>query len=240
MQQKTFKYRLVPNMAQQDKLAQFAGSVRFVYNHGLALIKQALTSKSKLPFRYPQGFKYREKHVFLPKIGWLRYHNSRAIEGTVKQVTIKKEGNHWFIAVMCIIERTVQQVPIVAERAIGIDVGLMYFATTSEGKIIANPRFLKHDLAQLRRQQRRLSRKVKGSNNRKKQVQCVARLHQKIKNKRKDFTHKQSTIFVKNHDVIAVEDLHAALNPPAKSAHRVEISKRCHYHSEFLHAMPAA
>ena len=66
MQQKTFKYRLVPNMAQQDKLAQFAGSVRFVYNHGLALIKQALTSKSKLPFRYPQGFKYREKHVFLP------------------------------------------------------------------------------------------------------------------------------------------------------------------------------
>ena len=86
----------------------------------------------------------------------------------------------------------------------------MYFATTSEGKIIANPRFLKHDLAQLRRQQRRLSRKVKGSNNRKKQVQCVARLHQKIKNKRKDFTHKQSTIFVKNHDVIAVEDLHVA------------------------------
>ena len=140
MLQKTFKYRLEPTNIQKDKLAQFAGSVRFVYNHGLALIKQALKDLEQAL-----------------KAFWRR----RA----------KKD-------------------------------------TTSQGVKIANPRYLKHDLVRLRHQQRLLSGKVKGSKNRKKQVQRVVALHQKIKNKRKDFTHKQSTQFVKNHDVVAVENLH--------------------------------
>ena len=275
MLQKTFKYRLEPTNIQKDKLAQFAGSVRFVYNHGLALIKQALATKSKLPsyadlanllpwmkrteetawlaevhsqilqqalkdleqalkafwrrrakkdakpgfpgfrckgkhdtFRYPQGFKHQEERVFLPKIGWVRHRNSRAIEGIVKQVTVKKEATGWFIAVTCSVEQEVHVVPITPVKAVGIDVGLTHFATTSQGVKIANPRYLKHDLVRLRHQQRLLSGKVKGSKNRKKQVQRVVALHQKIKNKRKDFTHKQSTQFVKNHDVVAVENLH--------------------------------
>ena len=99
-------------------------------------------------------------------------------------------------------------VSVTEDRAVGIDVGLKSFAVLSDGTEIENPRFLRKALAKLKRAQRRLSRKTKRSNRWKKQVAKVVKLHIQVKNARKDFAHKVSTAIVKNHDVIAVEDLH--------------------------------
>ena len=122
-------------------------------------------------FRYPQGIKVQDGKVFLPKIGWVRYRDSRPIEGEVLQATVKREGGHWFVCLACRVELPdPASIPITENRAVGIDVGLKTFAMLSDGTEIENPRFLAKALAKLRKAQRRLCRKVKGSSNRKKQV----------------------------------------------------------------------
>lgn len=159
-------------------------------------------------FRFPQRVKAEGGKVFLPKIGWVRYRDSRPVEGTIKQATVKREGQHWFVCLACEVEIADFALPaVIEERSIGIDVGLKSFAVLSDGTEIANPRFLAEQLKRLKYAQRALSRKVKGSANRKKQIVKVAKLHTDVKNARKDFTHKLSTEIVKNHDVICVEDL---------------------------------
>ncbi|MNS28040.1 putative transposase [compost metagenome] len=159
-------------------------------------------------FRYPQGVKAEGGRIYLPKIGWVKYRDSRPIEGKLLQATIKREGEHWFISLACEVEMPdAAPVTVAEERAVGIDVGLKSFAVLSDGTEVENPRFLKQALAKLKKAQRRLSRKTKRSNRWKKQVARVVKLHIQVKNSRKDFAHKASTAIVKNHDVIAVEDL---------------------------------
>jgi len=159
-------------------------------------------------FRYPQGVKVKGGRVYLPKIGWVQYRDSRPIEGEILQANIKREGEHWFISLACELELPdPAPVAITEERAVGIDVGLKSFAVLSDGSEIENPRFLKSALAKLKQAQRHLSRKTKWSSNWRRQVAKVAKLHINVKNSRKDFAHKVSSAIVKNHDVIAVEDL---------------------------------
>lgn len=157
-------------------------------------------------FRYPQGVRLKESQVYLPKIGWVEFRNSRPIEGKILQTTVKREHKHWFLTIACEVE-IVDPVPSSQLSSIGIDVGLKSFATLSDGTEIENPRLLDKALSKLKKEQKALSRKVKRSNNWKKQVDKVAKLHLKVKNSRKDFAHKVSTRIVKNHDIIAVETL---------------------------------
>lgn len=161
-------------------------------------------------FRYPQGVKIEERHLYLPKIGNVRYKRTREIEGRVKQVTVIREGERWFAAIICEYEKEVELVKPALQKVVGIDLGLKHFAYTSSEEVIENPRILKKNLQKLRIEQKRLSRKKKGSKNRKKAVRRVAQLHTRVKNSRKDFLHKLSTKFVKNHDVVAVEDLNVS------------------------------
>jgi putative transposase len=93
------------------------------------------------------------------------------------------------------------------ETAIGLDVGLTHFATTSEGERIANPCFLKTALPELRRTQRSLSRKKKGGNNHKKARQKVNRLHARVANLRAEHRHKTSNDIISRYGKIAVESL---------------------------------
>lgn len=158
-------------------------------------------------FRYPQGFKFASGKIFLPKIGWIKYYDSRPIEGIVKQVTVKREADSWNIHVVCEIQVKVSRPLASVENSVGIDLGLSNFAYLSNGEVIQNPTFLKNDLKKLRRYQRQFSRKKKGSNNREKFALRIARLHMRVRNKRKDFHHKLSTQIAKNHGVVAVEDL---------------------------------
>lgn len=158
-------------------------------------------------FRYPQGVKIDEDRIWLPKIGWIKYWNSRPLDGIIKQTTIKRQGEYWYVAIVCQVGIPAARVLVNRERAIGIDVGIANFACISDGTKIANPSFLKKKLNTLARLQRSLSRKKKGSNNRKKAIIKVVKKHIDIYNQRKNFAHQLSNTLVKNHDVIVVEDL---------------------------------
>lgn len=167
-------------------------------------------------FRYPQGVKVDGEHVYLPKIGWVKFRKSREIEGEIKQATIRREVDHWYISFS--IEREMPDptpVPISEERAVGIDVGLKTFATMATGtenrsSHVSNPRFFVQLLPRLRVLSRRLSRKVKRSKNWQKAKKQLAKLHLRIRRCREDFAHKLSTMIVKNHDIICVEGLDIA------------------------------
>ena len=93
------------------------------------------------------------------------------------------------------------------KRAVGIDVGIKSFAYDSNGYQTPNPLNLKKVLKPLARAQRKISRRVKGSKNRLKAVKFYQIIHERIKNRRKDFQHKLSTQYAKNHDVVFVEKL---------------------------------
>jgi putative transposase len=101
-------------------------------------------------FRFPQGVKLENEQVFLPKIGWVKMRYSRPIEGTIKQATVKRSADHWFVNIVCLVEKDVQKVPIREERAVGIDLGLLSLATLSNGTVIPNLKFFFSQLLRLK------------------------------------------------------------------------------------------
>ena len=157
-------------------------------------------------FRYPQGVKLDQgnSRVFLPKLGWLRYRNSRDVLGEVKNATISQSGGKWFVSIQT--EREVDQ-PLPQGCAVGIDMGIARFATLSNGSYIDPLNSFKKHQQRLARYQRAMSRKTKFSNNWKKAKAHVQRIHTRIANTRKDFLHKASCQISQNHAMIAIEDL---------------------------------
>ena len=95
-------------------------------------------------------------------------------------------------------------------NSVGVDLGITDFATLSTGEKIANPRHMARHERGLRRQQKRLARMKRGSNNRAKQRKKVARKHARVRDARRDFLHKTSTHLVRDNDVVAVEDLNVS------------------------------
>lgn len=157
-------------------------------------------------FRYPQGIKLDQgnSRVFLPKLGWLRYRNSRDVLGEVKNVTVNQSCGKWFVSIQT--EREVDQ-PLPQGEAVGIDMGIARFATLSDGSHLEPLNSFKKHQQRLTRYQRAMSRKVKFSNNWKKAKVHVQRIHTRIANARKDFLHKASCQISQNHAMIAIEDL---------------------------------
>ncbi|QBE63875.1 RNA-guided endonuclease InsQ/TnpB family protein [Pseudoduganella lutea] len=143
--------------------------------------------------------------IFLPKLGWLRYRKSRDVLGDVRNVTVSWSGGKWFVSIQT--QRELEQPLRTATTAIGIDVGIARFATMSDETCIEPLNsFTKHQ-QRLARYQRRMSRKVKFSNNWKKAKARVQKIHASIANARKDFLHKATTTISKNHALVCIEDL---------------------------------
>ena len=159
---------------------------------------------------YPQlGFKL-EKKLYITPFGEINIKKHREIEGKIKTLILKRESSGKWFAILCS-EKEKQQEQgssrMNKEQQIGIDLGLKYFATLSNGEVIKNPRHLKGHEEQLSQLQRRLSKSKKGSHNRKKAKLKVARLHEKISNTRMDFLHKTSLRLVNTYSLIALEKL---------------------------------
>lgn len=158
-------------------------------------------------FRYPQGAKLDQgnSRIFLPKLGWVRYRNSREVLGTVKNATVSQSGGKWFVSIQTAreVEAPVPEVT----TAIGIDVGIARFATLSDGSFIAPLNSFKKHEQRLARYQRAMSRKTKFSNNWKKAKARVQRIHARIGNARRDFLHKATTTISQNHAMVCIEDL---------------------------------
>jgi len=149
--------------------------------------------------------------VFLSKIGHVKAVIHRPLKGTVKTCCVKRAStSKWYATFAC----DVEDAPLpVTDSAVGIDVGLTTFATMSDGSEVANPRFFRRDEKALAKAQRRLAKELKSPKGqpippaRRKRRKVVARVHERIANRRKDFAHQQSRRVVNDHDVIAVEDL---------------------------------
>jgi len=156
-------------------------------------------------FRYPQGFKLDGRHVYLPMVGWVEFWESRPLDGTVKNVTISRQGKHWFVAFQVEIELPEPVHPATAD--VGIDLGIATFAATSNGVLHPPLNAYRRVAAKKARMQRKLAGMVKYSQNWKKLQRRIAQLDICTANCRHDFLHKLSTETSKNHAVIVLEDL---------------------------------
>jgi len=160
-------------------------------------------------FRYPDAKQFEidqaNSRIKLPKLGWVRYRNSRDVLGTAKNITISQLGGKWFASIQT--EREVEKPVPAAARAIGIDMGITRFATLSDGSFIAPLSSFKRHEARLRRYQRAMSRKQKFSKNWHKATRRVQAIHTRISNARRDFLHKATTTISKSHAMVCIEDL---------------------------------
>jgi putative transposase len=143
--------------------------------------------------------------VHLKGIGHVRVHQHRGVKGRVKTITAKREAGRWYLVLSC---DDVPAEPLEpAGSAVGIDVGVVSFLTTSSGAHSPNPRHLAATAGRLAAAQRDLARKKRGSSRRKKTVTRVARLHEKVRRQRLDHAHKTALALVRAHDLIVHEDL---------------------------------
>lgn len=159
----------------------------------------------KQSIRYPQRFKVEGGNVYLPKVGWVKAILHRKIEGQMKNATVSKtKTGKFFVSIQCEVEH---DQPAQKPTKVGIDLGLTTFATFSTGDKVEKPKHFYASERRLKIRQRRLSRKIKGSNSRGKARFAVAAIHEKIANQRKDFHHKLSRAIVDTFGVIAFESL---------------------------------
>ena len=147
-----------------------------------------------------------EKQIKLPKLGLVKCKVSKEIQGRILSTTISQNpSGKYFVSVCCTEVEISQYSP--TGSAIGIDLGIKKFVITSDGIKISNPKYLSKSEKKLAQLQRQLSRKTIGSNNRNKARIKVAKQHEKVSNQRNDFLQKLSTQFIKENDVICLENL---------------------------------
>ena len=144
------------------------------------------------------------KYIKLPKLGLVKIRQSMEV-GKINNVTIEHTPTGKYFAVLNV-EFEPQPRPNNGGM-IGIDVGIKAFYSDSNGNVVANPKYLEKSMRKLIREQRKQSRKQKGSNNRNKQRVKVAKVHEKITNQRNDFLQKQSTMLIRENQTICIEEL---------------------------------
>ncbi len=272
--QLTYRYRLYPSRAQEQKLLATLDQCRWLYNHFLERLNQKENGKTpsryelqatlpKLKEGYPElkqvhskvlqlvllqlysnlraltelkrngrkvgklrfkgrgwfksfiynqsGFKLIEgqgkrRELWLSKIGAIPIALHRELDGEVKQVHVKHErSGKWFACFSVEVEDAQKVMKI--SKPIGIDLGITHYIADTNGNLVKHPHNIIKSEWRLKREQRRLSRKKRGSKNRARQRSKLALVHERIRNQRLDFLHKLSRCYVNGHDFIAVEDL---------------------------------
>jgi len=204
---------------------------------GLAEYPKQKKKRFDNSFKVPQHYKINltTSETYLPKIGWIKIKIHRELFSeefieknfvktiVSKEIILEADQNSEFMRtatvsrtptrkyhISILIEDNVEHPPVQQydqSTMIGVDVGIKTFASISSGEKIDNPKFLKASLKRLKCLQRRVSRKVKGSNNRRKAVHKLAKLHEKISNQRNDFQHKVSNRLISENQAVAVETL---------------------------------
>lgn len=160
-------------------------------------------------FTYNQsGFRIGNTELTLSKVGTIKIVLHRE-PVRVKQVTVCRRNGHWYAVVACEVLRK-QYSSIRYSKPVGIDVGIVKFAHDSDNHAIENPQFLTKMLKPVRRAHRRLSRRRVGGSNHKKAKHMLARLYERINNKRRDFLHKVSAYYCSHYDLIFLERLRVA------------------------------
>lgn len=183
--------------------------LRLKYRNGKAGFPRFKSRDFFNSFTYPQAYngsvKVKEKKVWFSKIGAIKIRKHREIEGKVKTVTIKREDKRWYVIISC--DDVPQRVLPPSESAVGIDLGLTYLVTLSNGEHIDNPRWLRKSEEALKEAQRILSAQKKGTLKRRKAKARLVKIHRKVTNQRRDFLHKKSRELVNKYGLICLEAL---------------------------------
>lgn len=177
---------------------------------GLSKFPNFKRKTEKQSFQCPQNVSIEGNKLWLPKFKTgIPIVQHRLFEGETRTVTISRTSTgKWFASILVkdMIDIP-EKKPIKEITSVGIDLGIKTFAVLSDGKEYENPKYLRNSLTRLKVLQRRVSRKKKGSANRKKAVKRLAIIHEKVTNQRKDFLHKFSDAITKQYDTICVENL---------------------------------
>ena len=197
----------------QNVGARLADAFSRFFNKKLRSSRPKFKSIKKFrSFTYPQssGFSLdpKNKRIRLGKFGKVKAVFTREINGTPKSCTIKKfPCGHYYAFIVVEEPENSRIIPVRQRTRVGIDLGVSRFFTTHDGKYFESPRFLRKNLEKLKRAQRKLSRKKIGSKNREKARLKVSRLHEKVKNARRDHHFKVAHYLVTNYDQVVCEDL---------------------------------
>ena len=197
----------IDSMALQESLRNldraygnfFKGNARFPKFHSKRR-KQSYRTRNQ-----NNGIRITGNTVKIPKLGYVKFKGLKHFCGRILNATISKSASGKYHISLC-----VDSEDIVLDNAggiVGLDVGIKEFYTDSNGNVVANPRTYRKHEKKLVREQRRLSRKQNGSNNRNKQRIRLAIQHEKIANIRRDFLHKQTHALANENQVVCVEDL---------------------------------
>jgi len=149
-----------------------------------------------------------DKRLHLAGVGALNVKVYRPIEGTIKTVTLKRDVDHWYVTFSC--EVDIEPAPIQDKPAVGIDLGLEYYATLSDGTHVENPRYYRKAQDTIARRQRTMERRKKGGKNRAKVGILVRKAHRKVANQRRDMQHKATRRIIDTYGAVAVEGLNVA------------------------------
>ncbi|EQD44348.1 transposase, IS605 OrfB family, partial [mine drainage metagenome] len=157
-------------------------------------------------FRLTGSLRVANGRVRLPRIGEVRTKEAtHKFRGRIRSATVRREVDRWFVSLVVERERT-DPVPVIGP-VVGVDLGLTCFAALSDGTRIQSPKALASDLRRLQHRSRLHARKQRGSRNRAKSVRSLARLHYRIRCRRRDFLHKATTELARTKSVVVVEDL---------------------------------
>lgn len=196
-----------PSQVLQQKLKDLERAFMDCFDKSQPLKRVPVFKKRGLNdgIRFPQGFKIVGRRIFLPKIGWIGFYKSQSVSGKIKNITVSRKGDRWYASIQ--VEQTIENAKHPSDSEIGIDAGIKCFAAFSDGTIVEGVNSFRNHEDRLSREQRKLSRKKKGSNNWKKQKRKIAKLHHTIANVRSDFLHKLSTNISENQAKVYVEGL---------------------------------
>lgn len=158
-------------------------------------------------FRFPQGTRLDPSNdrIYLPKLGWMRYHNSRPVPGEVCNVTVSFSGGRWLVSIQT--RRDVARAIHPATGAVGIDMGVVRFATLSDGTLYEPLGSFKRHQRRLAHYQRMIARRSKFGKNWQKARRKMQNVHARIGNCRRDYLHKVSSAISKSHAMVCIEDL---------------------------------
>ena len=150
------------------------------------------------------GVSFKQGGLFVSRMGHIKGKFHRPTEGTPKAATLRRQAGKWFV---CIAWQVTPEALPPSDEAIGIDVGLKTFAALSNGEFIESPRFFRRDEKALAKAGRKQAKTKKRSRERRKANKVLARIHERVRNRRHDFCHQNARRIVNRFGVIAVEKL---------------------------------
>jgi putative transposase len=206
---KTFEFlKQPPSQSLQGICQRLESAIKRVFQTKAGFPHFKSKKRGDLPsIQIPQSsnqIQWDKNSIKIPKLGKVKWKKHRSLAGKLISTTTKYEGGHWWIIVLC---ETKKSTRLVGTDVAGIDLGLKDWVVTSDGEIFdIHPSLIKRE-EQVKKAQRQLSKKDKGSNNRTKQRTKLQRAHMKVRFARNDNAHKASAAIAKQYSCVAVEDL---------------------------------